>query len=240
MAEKHITLDNLKKLSTLIKDYIQNFVHNGTLTIKQNDEVVGTFSANASSDSVIELLSGGTGGVEITWDEYNALSDEEKNSDTVYYIKDTPSTTNSPLMDVNELSSSTPVDEDNFLFVTSDSAKKVTLSELKDIFGQNVPIGNGTLTIKKNGVTIGTFSANAEDNTEINIEADSIDYATNAEIISMMESVRNIELLDILGQIVSNEIVLNESLPSGEYKVYYADMNGDVLDGYSEVSVEVK
>lgn len=42
---------------------VKGLVHDGTLTIKQNGNTVGTFSANASEDKEIDLTGGGGGGI---------------------------------------------------------------------------------------------------------------------------------------------------------------------------------
>jgi hypothetical protein len=52
-------------------------------------------------------------------------------------------------------------------------------------------IGDGTLTIKVNGATAGTFTANQATNEEINITAEGAEYASEAEVTDTVLSEMN-------------------------------------------------
>lgn len=84
MAQKYITLSEeaLDKLLGLVRE--SHSVAEGI-----DDENIATNSTYSSAKLQELLGDAGVQAVELTKAEYDALSDEEKNSETIYFIKDT-------------------------------------------------------------------------------------------------------------------------------------------------------
>ena len=84
MAQKYITLSEeaLDKLLALVRE--SHSVAEGI-----DDENVATNSTYSSAKLQELLGDAGVQAIELTKAEYDALSDEEKNSETIYFIKDT-------------------------------------------------------------------------------------------------------------------------------------------------------
>ena len=141
-------------------------INNATLTIKKNGTSVGTFTANASVNNEINITVPTTvasltdAGSYATVTAMNEADAKKVNvaQETENAIMTTDASGNVAPVAIVDAGSGTYVTD-----VVVD-AGKVTLSR-----ANGPTVNNATLTIKKNGTSVGTFTANASANKEIDI-----------------------------------------------------------------------
>jgi hypothetical protein len=139
MAQKYITLSEeaLDKLLGLVRE--SHSVAEGI-----DDENIATNSTYSSAKLQELLGDAGVQAVELTKAEYDALSDEEKNSETIYFIKDTEVTNEITIVtELNETSTDTQVP----------SAKTIyeELNDIKEYTIESEYLTAGSVTIRKCG-----------------------------------------------------------------------------------------
>lgn len=141
-------------------DYIKNkpsipTVNNATLTIQKNGTTVETFTANSSTNK--------TANITVPTKTSDLTNDSDFVSDASYVHTDNNFTTTLK----NKLDGIQSGAEVN---VQADWAEADSSS---DAYIKNKPsipsVGDGTLTIQKNGTTIDTFTANQSSNTTVNV-----------------------------------------------------------------------
>lgn len=134
-------------------------VNDATLTITQSGSTIGTFTANSSTDTTINIAaasySAGTG-IDITNDMISV-------DNTVAMVSDLPTKTSDLTNDGSD-GTSTYVEADELATVA-------TTGSYTDL--TNTPtiptVNDATLTIQKNGTTVQTFTANQASNATANI-----------------------------------------------------------------------
>lgn len=193
MAVKKITYNGsskvIKRLCEVVNGLIDAAptVNDGKLTIQQNGTTVGTFTANQSSNTTVNLTGGGSGGHTI---EDSAGTDMTQRS-TLQFVGLTVAddagddktvvthAINSDAPTFTEAGSRTNVASGDSISTLFGKIKKY-FSDLKavaftgsysDLTGKpTIPtVNDATLTIQKNGTSVGTFTANASTNATANI-----------------------------------------------------------------------
>lgn len=138
-------------------------VYNGTLTIQQNGTTIGTFSANQSTDTTINLTGGGAtytagNGISITNDEISI------DSTVVAEVSDLPT-------DFTGATSSTAGAHGLVPAPATGDEAKVLSGAGTWVNQPTVPtVNDATLTIQQNGTTVDTFTANSATNKTVNIQ----------------------------------------------------------------------
>lgn len=166
----------------------QATVYDSEITITQGGVTKGSFTVNQSSDETIELDAGGGG--------------SEPNDGTLTIQKNG---TNVATFTANQAGNSTAnisvptavsqlSDASNYAQV-ADLATVATTGDYDDLSGKpTIPtVNNGTLTIKKNGTSVGTFSANQSGNSSADITvpttvaelSDSSDYVKDTDLATV-------------------------------------------------------
>lgn len=135
-------------------------IGSGTLTIQKNESNVGTFSANATANSTINIP------VPTAVTDLSDASDYafaadlislESSLATVATTGDYADLSNTPTVDASISQSST------------NAIQNKAVHDALELKADATSIGNGTLTIKRNGTSVATFSANSSTAAEADI-----------------------------------------------------------------------
>lgn len=138
-----------------------NDIGNATITLKKGDETIDSFTTNASTDKTIDLG-------EFADKDYV----DQKVSDLVNSAPETLDT-------LKELADALGNDKDFANTMATELGKKANSSD----------IGDGTLTIKRNGSEVGTFTANQKTGTSVNIQVPtaSTDLTDSSDLVRQNE-----------------------------------------------------
>lgn len=153
-------------------------VNNGTLTIKQGGATKGTFTANAGTDVTIDLEAGGSGG-STDWNDIANKPDFATVATSGSYndLSNKPSlgavATSNDYRDLDykpEIPSVEGYATEEWVSEQGFSTFSGSYEDLTD--KPTIPtVNDALLTIKQGGVTKGTFSANSNQNVEIDLDA---------------------------------------------------------------------
>lgn len=141
---------NMNNLDTTIRTIPQPIVNDATLTIQKNGTTVQTFTANQATDATANIT-------------VPTKTSDLTNDSGYLSVVDWDIITNKPTF-ASVATSGSYTDLSN----TPNLATVATSGSYTDL--SNKPtIGNATLTVQKNGTSVGTFTANATSNKTINI-----------------------------------------------------------------------
>ena len=152
----------------------------GTLTIQKNGTTVGTFSANQSSDETINITVPDVNNATLTIQKNGATVGTftaNASSDVTCNIT-VPTKTSDLTNDSGFLTGVTWNDVNN----KPSFATVATSGSYNDLTNKpTIPtVNNATLTIQKNGTTVGTFSANQATDKTVNIQC--VDLNSNQTV----------------------------------------------------------
>lgn len=180
----------------------QPAVNNGKLTIQKNGSSIGTFTANQSSNTTANIIVP-TKTSDLTNDSNFVSNTDYATSSTGGVVK-----VGSGLSIANGVLSTTgggvadAVEWDNVLNKPSFSTV-ATSGSYNDLSNKpTIPtVNNGTLTIKKNGTNVATFTANQSSNATANITVPTktSDLTNDSGFIGKVSTITNARIDEIMG-----------------------------------------
>ena len=160
-------------------------INNATLTIKQGETTLGTFTANASEAATITVP---TPAAQVNAD-WNATSGAAQilNKPTI------PTVPTNVSAFTNDAGYLTEHQDISGKANTADLATVATTGNYNDLSNKpTIPtVNNATLTIQKNGESVGTFTANQSSNKTINIEVPAAQVNANWNATSGVAQILN-------------------------------------------------
>ena len=141
---------NMNNLDTTIRTIPQPIVNDATLTIQKNGTTVQTFTANQATDATANIT-------------VPTKTSDLTNDSGYLSVVDWDDITDKPTF-ASVATSGSYTDLSN----TPNLATVATSGSYTDLSNRPT-IGNATLTVQKNGTSVGTFTANATSNKTINI-----------------------------------------------------------------------
>lgn len=234
-------------------------VNNGTLDIQVNGTSIGTFTANQSGNTTANIVVPDSA----TWGNITGTLSNQIDLQTALDAKQNTISDLSTIRSGASLGATALQPNDNITelvnnagYITGITSSDVTTALGYTPYNSTNPSGyitssdlpivnNGTLTIQKNGTTVGTFTANQSTDSTINIEADTVltdDTTVNKNSDDELQAIGVID--DNLKNaynftVVGSPTITNDGVASGfEFSDYITIAN--LLIGATKYSIKVK
>lgn len=214
-ADELATVATSGDYSDLINTPTIPTVNDATLTITQSGSTIGTFTANSSTDTTINIAassySAGTG-IDITNDTISV-------DNTVAMVSDLPTKTSDLANDGSD-GTSTYVEADELATVATSGA-------YSDLTGTpTIPtVNNATLTVTQNGTSTGTFTANAS--SDVTIALTDTTYTAGTGI--------TIDSSNVISSTATGIATLYVGSSSNEYRFYHDSAKTELVT-YQEMA----